>query len=664
MTDFEIIGMLKSYVKNSLKGMGALKGAPCEIQSITETSGGHVVTFKWQDSEGETHTGTMPVENGTDGSVVDVTPLLQSGTKIAEIEVDGQTVDIYAPSGGGSGSNVVVTPILTSGEKIAEIDVDGTTTDLFAPNVDLPWVTPQDYGAKADGITDDSSAVAQALEASNEVYFPEGTYALSKQLVLNDNQKVFGAGSGKTILLFTSNDLADGQTYDRGRVVMGVSTYLESQTLAHDITLSGMTLTSNYDGQSTAGKTLLLLTNCKDVYVEDVSCIVTADDTNNANAMEVLENGHDITFVNCYFEQGQEVGIGCVEIRNTYSENCSNIKFFNCDFYKTGGVDEIFAVFTATYQGAHSLIDGVLCDGCRFESNPSANASSHAYDIEVTWGDTKNIVFTNCEFISKDASIATIKRLNHNSTNMEQVVFDHCTIKATRDSSASTRSPIFYIEGITSEDGIIQYLNGFVYGEGMTSLMSSHRVADVINCDIDCYIDGATCIDSTIYTGSRTRMGNGASRFIGCDIRHDSAITTAFLIQASIVKDCIYRSGRALTVQFTGANRNCIVEGNTFEPNVNISDYSTSNIAIDIVANNFKGDMFISSIVSSAIRRYALIDNLVGGNATVGGSSKVTVRRGNSFDGKEPFIPSAPSTDGTYSLQVTVADGVASYSWV
>ena len=499
----------------------------------------------------------------------------------------------------------------------------------------LPWVTPQDYGAVGDGVTDDSVAVAQALANNNEIYFPEGTYALSKQLVLNDNQKVFGAGSGKTTLLFTSNDMAEGQTYDRGRVVTGVSTYLESQTLAHDITLSGMTLTSNYDGQSTSGKTLLLLTNCKDVYVEDVSCIVTSDDAHDANAMEVLENGHDITFVNCYFEQGQEVGTGCVEIRNTYSEKCSNIKFFNCNFYKTGGVDEIFAIFTVAHQEVHSLIDGVLCDGCRFESNPSANASSHAYDIEVTWGDTKNIVFTNCEFISKDTSVATIKRLNHDSTNMEQVVFDHCTIKATRDSSASTRSPIFYIEDITSEDGIIQYLNGSVYGEGKTSLMSNYRAADVVNCDIDCYIDGATCIDSTIYTGSRTRMGNGSSRFIGCDIRHDSAITTAFLIQASIVKDCIYRSGRTLTVQFAGANRDCIVEGNTFGSNVSINDYSTSNIAIDIVANNFNGDMYISSITSSVIRRYAIIDNLVGGNATVGGSSKVTVRRGNSFDGRE-----------------------------
>lgn len=134
MTDFEIIGMLKSYVKNSLKGMGALKGAPCQILSITKVGDVNVVTFKWQDNEGVEHTSTMEVADGEAGSEVAVTPILSSGTKIAEIDVDGNTQSIFAPSGGGGGSTVVVTPTLSSGTKIAEIEVDGTTTNLFAPS--------------------------------------------------------------------------------------------------------------------------------------------------------------------------------------------------------------------------------------------------------------------------------------------------------------------------------------------------------------------------------------------------------------------------------------------------------------------------------------------------------------------------------------------------
>ena len=98
------------------------------------------------------------------GSVVEVTQVLSSGTKIAEIDVDGDVTELFAPTGGsgsgdmltsvydpdgdvaeaggiaeyvevhGGGSDVTVTPALLSGTKIAEISVDGNSTDLFAPN--------------------------------------------------------------------------------------------------------------------------------------------------------------------------------------------------------------------------------------------------------------------------------------------------------------------------------------------------------------------------------------------------------------------------------------------------------------------------------------------------------------------------------------------------
>lgn len=40
--------------------------------------------------------------------------------------------------GGGGGSTVVVTPIVESGTKIATISVDDVDSDLFAPNPDIP----------------------------------------------------------------------------------------------------------------------------------------------------------------------------------------------------------------------------------------------------------------------------------------------------------------------------------------------------------------------------------------------------------------------------------------------------------------------------------------------------------------------------------------------
>lgn len=60
-------GALKKLIEDTLVSAGAIKGAPCEVQSITDIEGGKRVTFAWEDSEGETHTANMDVMNGVNG---------------------------------------------------------------------------------------------------------------------------------------------------------------------------------------------------------------------------------------------------------------------------------------------------------------------------------------------------------------------------------------------------------------------------------------------------------------------------------------------------------------------------------------------------------------------------------------------------------------------
>jgi len=67
MKDVEIIGMLKSYVSKSLVGMGALKGANCQIESIAEVTGGQKITFLWIDTNNVSHRSELTVPNGADG---------------------------------------------------------------------------------------------------------------------------------------------------------------------------------------------------------------------------------------------------------------------------------------------------------------------------------------------------------------------------------------------------------------------------------------------------------------------------------------------------------------------------------------------------------------------------------------------------------------------
>lgn len=72
------------------------------------------------------------------------------------------------------------------------------------------YVTPQMYGAAADGVTDDTAAIQAAVNASLEVYIPEGTYKTTAPVTIGSYKTIRGAGFG-TVINFnssTENDFA------------------------------------------------------------------------------------------------------------------------------------------------------------------------------------------------------------------------------------------------------------------------------------------------------------------------------------------------------------------------------------------------------------------------------------------------------------------------
>ena len=52
MTTNQVFALSRKYTDDSIAGAGAIKGAPCEIQSIEDG----VVTFLWEDTNGNQHT--------------------------------------------------------------------------------------------------------------------------------------------------------------------------------------------------------------------------------------------------------------------------------------------------------------------------------------------------------------------------------------------------------------------------------------------------------------------------------------------------------------------------------------------------------------------------------------------------------------------------------
>lgn len=60
----------KKYTKESLEGMGALKGKNCIISSIEPTENGNVITFSWVLDDGTQKTDSLFVMNGEEGTSI------------------------------------------------------------------------------------------------------------------------------------------------------------------------------------------------------------------------------------------------------------------------------------------------------------------------------------------------------------------------------------------------------------------------------------------------------------------------------------------------------------------------------------------------------------------------------------------------------------------
>lgn len=65
LTAEEVYGALLSYVKSSLAGVGALKGAPCMITDVDHHDGLTTITFTWRDNNDVEHTTEVNVYDGT-----------------------------------------------------------------------------------------------------------------------------------------------------------------------------------------------------------------------------------------------------------------------------------------------------------------------------------------------------------------------------------------------------------------------------------------------------------------------------------------------------------------------------------------------------------------------------------------------------------------------
>lgn len=170
MRSDEIIGMLRSYVNKSLVGVGAIKGAPCKIQSITDSDGSHTITFSWLDDAGTTHTSQLIVN---DGSNID--SITQDGADITITLTDGTSYEFTVPTvqgpKGDKGDKGDAGEGLPEGGTAGQVLVKKSSTDY-----DMEWDT-LNIPSKTSDLTNDSGFITKAVNDLINYYLKSETYS-------------------------------------------------------------------------------------------------------------------------------------------------------------------------------------------------------------------------------------------------------------------------------------------------------------------------------------------------------------------------------------------------------------------------------------------------------------------------------------------------------
>lgn len=132
---------------------------------------------------------------------------------------------------------------LTIGDTTYEIVDEEARNDINELSKKIvPFVTPQMYGAKGDGVTDDTAAFRSALAANNNVFVPEGNYLITEPIDLSNKKSLVGDDSQAATIIYDGNDSV---------ILVGRKTIFRNINITLKNTFAGIVFdTNNYDKTS------------------------------------------------------------------------------------------------------------------------------------------------------------------------------------------------------------------------------------------------------------------------------------------------------------------------------------------------------------------------------------------------------------------------------
>jgi hypothetical protein len=244
------------------------------------------------------------------------------------------------------------------------------------PATTVSTVSVATYGAKGDGVSDDTAAVTAALKANAGkdvgVYFPAGTYRITS-IVLPADLTLVGAGAGKTWLEGQLTVAGQSRLYDLQLGAAGQA--LRFGDGARHTTFASCRLVGG--GGMTSGDNEGVIRFGGDrsaSFITFTDCEIGANSA-NGNGVSIVDTGwsggtyHDLVWQDCHFLGSPRMDFECIQRADgvhPITTGYYDINLVGCVFEPSGA--EAISYDSPTSAAGHSTISGCTIKGAGWNS--------------------------------------------------------------------------------------------------------------------------------------------------------------------------------------------------------------------------------------------------------------------------------------------------------
>lgn len=223
----------------------------------------------------------------------------------------------------------------------------------------LGYVTPQMFGALANGVHDDTQAINDAFtfcsDNGGNVFFPSGIYIISSPISIPSNTKMFG-NSGKSII-------RTADSFNRGSLAACMLRNDDSGwEVDHNVNIeiSGITFECNNSEAGQMG--VIHFGGVSDSVIDN--CIIKVNGYNCWGIILFSHNNRILVRNTEIYNNSQEGNLGgCFWLRPATNGAISIDNVVENCYFESSAVDELFCIANASYANAET---GIKVNDCTF----------------------------------------------------------------------------------------------------------------------------------------------------------------------------------------------------------------------------------------------------------------------------------------------------------